>query len=95
MQTQQNESWHLDKRVPIALILAIAVQTATAIWWAAALDSRVTFAESEIIKQGTALEVQRTAVGAQAVQLGRIEEQIGGLRVDIGRLLTAMERGRP
>jgi len=28
-------SWHLDKRVPIALIAAILLQTGTAIWWVA------------------------------------------------------------
>lgn len=28
------EPWHLDRRVPIALILAIAAQTFAAVWWA-------------------------------------------------------------
>jgi cell division protein FtsB len=28
-------SWHLDKRIPIAFLLAILMQTATAVWWAA------------------------------------------------------------
>lgn len=26
--------WHLDKRVPVSIIVSIAIQTATAIWWA-------------------------------------------------------------
>ncbi|MBX9596137.1 MAG: hypothetical protein K2X46_17360 [Roseomonas sp.] len=35
------EPWHLDKRVPIALILAVAVQTAGMVWWAGQLSARV------------------------------------------------------
>ena len=33
--------WHLDKKVPIALILAILAQTGAALWWASAIDYRV------------------------------------------------------
>jgi hypothetical protein len=33
------EPWHLDKRIPIALIVTIALQTAMAVWWAAAIIS--------------------------------------------------------
>ena len=37
----QTEQWHLDKRVPIALIFAIALQTGGALWWAASIQTRV------------------------------------------------------
>lgn len=33
--------WHLDKRVPLALIFAIMANIATTIWWAASLSSAV------------------------------------------------------
>lgn len=33
--------WHLDKRVPIALILVILAQTAGGAWWAATTSARV------------------------------------------------------
>jgi hypothetical protein len=33
--------WHLDKKVPIALIGAILIQTGTFIWFMAHLDARV------------------------------------------------------
>lgn len=35
------EPWHLDKRVPVALILAILLQTGSALWWAATVNARV------------------------------------------------------
>ena len=34
-------NWNLDKRVPIALILAILTQTAAGVWWAASQTARL------------------------------------------------------
>ncbi|MGE0830808.1 MAG: hypothetical protein AB7O04_15850 [Hyphomonadaceae bacterium] len=33
--------WHLDKRVPIALILALLLEFAGIVWWGAQLSARV------------------------------------------------------
>lgn len=38
------EGWHLDKRVPIAIIGAIIGQGAMIIWWAAGVDARLSTA---------------------------------------------------
>ncbi len=39
--------WHLDKRVPVALILTILAQTIGAVWWAASLSARVDVLERD------------------------------------------------
>lgn len=39
--SETKEKWHADKRVPLALIVTILVQTAGIVWWAATTDSRV------------------------------------------------------
>lgn len=44
--------WHLDKRVPIALILTIIMQTMAAIWWAATMQSRIESLDKMIVSQG-------------------------------------------
>lgn len=36
-----DREWHLDKKVPIALIAALMVQTGGLVWWARGLDARV------------------------------------------------------
>ena len=41
-----DEHWHLDKRVPIAMIFAIFIQTAGAFWWASDISRRVTTLEA-------------------------------------------------
>jgi selenophosphate synthetase-related protein len=91
----QQQAWHLDRRVPIALIVALAVQTSGIVWWAANLSARVDVHARDIARTGGEVAVLRDAAQTQAVQMGRIEEQISGLRTDIGRLLVAIERGRP
>lgn len=47
----KKSSWHLDKRVPIALIVAIVMQTATLGAWVGSLQQRVSHNE-DAIKRG-------------------------------------------
>ena len=59
------ESWHLDKKVPIALIFAILLQTVAFAWWGATLTARVDFLERQIAEnQG------------QGDRIVRLEEQM-------------------
>ena len=37
----EKQEWHADKRVPIALILAISIQTGGVIWWAASITEQI------------------------------------------------------
>lgn len=71
-----SEAWHLDKRVPIALILSLAVQTVGIVWWAASLSGRVEDHSRRIVT----LEAtdQRMANDAQKVAetLARLDERM-------------------
>jgi TolA-binding protein len=89
-----SDDWHLDKRVPITLILALLAQTAGMVWWAASISGRVDVNSRDIQVAQTEMQIMRAAAQTQAVQLGRIEEQITGLRGDISRLTTAIERAQ-
>ena len=40
--TPPRDPWHLDRRVPIAMIFAILCQTVGVVWWAATIDARTT-----------------------------------------------------
>jgi len=81
--------WQLDKRVPIALIFAIAVQTSGGIWWAATVTQRV----DGIERRTNALE------GVQVKMLEtdiRVNESLAGIRTgqeDVRRSLTRIEHG--
>ena len=43
--------WHLDKRVPISLIIAIIIQTMSFVWFFSKMDSRIASLESGAITQ--------------------------------------------
>ena len=88
----QPENWHLDKRVPIALIFVLLTQSLGAAWWAASIQARVGANETAVERLDAVTEAQRNASQSQAVQLGRIEEQISGLRGDLRRLINQLER---
>lgn len=34
------QQWHLDKRVPVAIIFAILMQSLGGVWWAASINER-------------------------------------------------------
>ena len=93
------QPWHLDKRIPIALILAIILQVSGAVYWASKMESRIEANTSRIevvdrdmSRLSRQIAAMAEASNTQAIQLGRIEEQITGLRSDIGRLVAAIER---
>lgn len=70
------EGWHLDKKVPLALIFAIAVQTGTAVWWVSAKNSDDTHRDERLARIES---VQDKAGETQAKileQLARLDERV-------------------
>lgn len=57
--------WTIDKRVPLALILTISIQTCGIVWWASGLTTRVEH-----------LERQAQASAPQADRLTRVEVRL-------------------
>ena len=66
------EPWHLDRRVPLALIISLAAQTAGMVWWAASISSRVEQHASQI-------DALRSAETARAIEDRRISEGLARL----------------
>lgn len=77
------DGWHLDKRVPITLILALVVQLVTFTWWMSSLSSDIESNADSIARHEIQIQLMREANSTQAMTLGRIEEQIVALRRDL------------
>lgn len=80
------EHWHLDKRVPLALIATLFLQTAGIVWWASGINTRV-----------ESLEASMRITGADRDRLARVEEKLEGtkeLLVSIDKRLERMEERR-
>lgn len=73
--------WHLDKRVPIALIIAIAVQSGSMVWWAASASERL-----------NALERKAEIFAPQAERLARVETKLEGVQDGITEIKSILRR---
>lgn len=50
------EHWHLDRRVPIALIITILIQSGSALWWAAGVSAKVDTLERQAMTNSNQVE---------------------------------------
>lgn len=75
-QSTSDGNWHLDKRVPIAMILAIAMQTGGWIWWASATAQRLDHVEREVQRQMTAAPPQADRLTRVEVKLEAVQDGI-------------------
>lgn len=73
------EGWHLDKKVPITLIITIFLQSAVAIWWIAKVDNRIENLERENSERSTYSD-----------RLVKTEADQYALRVDTNNRLSDM-----
>jgi len=73
-QITPDAEWHLDKKVPIAMITAILIQTAGIIWFASGLFHRVESLERDMISRTPQADrLTRVEVKIETVQEGITE----------------------
>lgn len=82
-QYLDDRSWHLDKRVPIAIIFSLLVQSGSVIWWSASVSERLTAVERK---------VDMTA--PQADRLTRLEVNVESIKDSVNEIKATI-RKRP
>ena len=87
--TNENESWHLSKSVPISFILAIRMQTIALVWYVSNLDSNVEANTREIARHELRLMELEKLTQSQAVMLGRIDENINSIRKSVESMMRS------
>lgn len=80
------QHWVLDKRVPIAVVVTIILQTAGMVWWAANLSNRVSNLEQtstnerdrgdRLIRLETQQEAVKETLGTINRKLDRVIERL-------------------
>lgn len=75
MSSQDDNNWHLDKKVPITLLLAILLQTAGVVAWGA------TMAEKVVV-----LKDRLDAISPNSDRLTRIEVKVDSLFSSVNRI---------
>jgi hypothetical protein len=76
--------WHLDKRVPIALLLAILAQTGGGFWWAATTSERI-----------NNLEKRADIFAPQADRLTRVEVKLEVLQEGVTEIKRLLQTQKP
>lgn len=74
-----SEAWHLDKRVPLALLFAIIMQTAGAAWVAGQIVNRVNFLERDLERQRVTQERHSGSINDLDRALGRQDEKLNSI----------------
>ena len=85
-EPQDMGAWHLDKRVPVALIFAIIIQTGTAVWWVGNLSNRVSNAVETNTRQDNRLSAIEAGFNAQAVNAATTAAQLTAMRDSLNEL---------
>jgi hypothetical protein len=75
--------WQWDRKIPIGLLVAMILQTLTAIWWAAKLDTRVVMQEEWFQKNQQLAE-----------KVFRLEESIISLHEELNDLEARISHGK-
>ena len=75
--------WHLDKRVPISLIVTILIQTAVIVWWAAGTAERI-----------NVLEKQAAMSAPQGDRLTRVEVKLDAVQESVGEIKRLIQQRR-
>lgn len=86
MNTEQKEpyqSWHLDKRVPIALILTLIMQFAGVVLYVSRIEAQGADNERRI----SALESQKISE-----RLAALESQVGDVKAYLARMESKLDR---
>jgi Na+/pantothenate symporter len=70
MSPDPMESWHLDKRVNVSLIVVLAAQIAAGIWFASKMDSRLSAVEARTTM------IESTRVGESLAELKTSQKNV-------------------
>jgi hypothetical protein len=72
----EKEHWVVDKKIPVALVITLLVQTGGVIWWSSQLNSRVNMIEERNLK----LEIE----------IGKLKDNGGEIRERFAKAETTM-----
>lgn len=77
---REERGWIIDRHIPIALLIGLAMQTVGAIWWAASTTARI-----------DQLESQAKANAPMAERVIRVEEKIGAIQAGISEIKVMVQ----
>lgn len=84
-----DNAWHLDKKVPVALIIVISVQLIGGGMWLSRIESRIADAIATNIEQAAEITALRSEGQRMAVSGATVAAQLQGVRESLTELKDA------
>lgn len=82
-----DSEWHLDKKVPIALIFSILFQSGAFLWWGASINERVKSLESTSSTATINAPVQADRLTRVEGKVETVQRDVTEIKQDIKSLL--------
>lgn len=83
------EAWHLDKRIPLALIFTLVVQAVVVIWYGSNLVRDVEAGAEMNVQQNARISLVEGATNAQAVGAATTAAQLTAVRESLNEMKAA------
>jgi hypothetical protein len=84
----REKHWTVDRRVPLALILAMIGQTGGLVWWASGINQRVSALEEKQTLQSASAPMQSDRLTRVETKVEAIQRDVSEIKSDI-KSLTA------
>lgn len=81
-----DHQWHLDKRVPLALIVTIIIQSAGVTWWASQMNERMIQVERRLAGFAVRNDATDERVNRQSSQIAVLTEQVSNTNKALERV---------
>lgn len=89
---QQTTAWHLDRKVPLAIIAALVLQTLAGGWWSGAIQTRVDSFDYRIIKLEDERSTLLQRLTAVETGLANQSELLRGQNAVLNQILTELRQ---
>lgn len=82
---KSDEQWHFDRKIPLALMISIAIQTAGVVWFGAKIDARV-----EALEKSSSISLPTTS--EQGTRLTRVETRLEAVQDGISEIKSILRK---
>ena len=90
--SENQDSWHLSKSVPISLIFALVVQAGAIVWTVSSMSSGIQANQERLMKVEVRTETLEKTVQSQAVMLARMDENIKSIRETMDKIADKLDK---
>lgn len=104
MEDHADRNWHLDKRVNVSIIVALAAHLGASVWWASTMSEKMTQVERRVEALAHSRETTDDRVNSQSREIAVLAQRmdstidsVDSLRAEVSvtnNLIRELLRGR-